>query len=78
MDIPMPMAAGPNDYLLGIIQPIVTAPLAWLTQLFNATSIGSFWVGCIFVFLVGRFILLPLFGSSLGSDKAKRKDNDNG
>lgn len=60
------------------INNILVAPTRFFQQLIESAGIDGFWISCIFVLLVGRFILVPLFGSSVGSDKAQKKDTDNG
>lgn len=60
------------------MQRIFSAPITWFTRLVQSSGVSGFWLGCVFIFLVGRFILLPLFGSTLGSDKAKRKEDVDG
>lgn len=45
---------------------------SWFVDLFNASGAVSFYLSMIFVGLVGKFILAPLFGSSRGSDTVKK------
>lgn len=45
---------------------------SWFVDLFNASGAVSFYLSMIFVGLVGKFILAPLFGSSRGSDRVKK------
>lgn len=46
---------------------------SWFLQLLNSSGMTQFYVSMIFVFLLGKYILKPLFGSSRGSDQVQKK-----
>ena len=45
---------------------------SWFSDLLYLSGMASFYLAMIFVALVGKFILTPLFGSSRGSDRVKK------
>lgn len=53
----------------------VAAAFDWLTSLFNATGALSIIITVIMIFLVYRFLLSPILGSS-GSDTVKPKGDN--
>lgn len=62
-----------------ILNTSITAAASWFTALFQRSGMVSFYLAMVFVFLVGKFILVPLFGSSRGSDSvSKKRSDDNG
>ena len=54
--------------VLNIFNLALTAVASWFVQLLNASGMASLYISMFFIFLVGKFLLTPLFGSS-GSDK---------
>lgn len=66
------------DHVFLFMQNCFASPLLWFETLLTSTGLTSFWIACVFIFIVGKFILAPLFGSSLGSDKAHKKDDSDG
>lgn len=59
------------------LQLVVESCFNWFTQLLNATSFTSVWLTVLFMVLVHRFLIKPLFGGSSGSDRVKKKTNSN-
>lgn len=46
--------------------------------LLDGSGMTSFYLCMIFLFLLGKYIMRPLFGSSRGSDKARKKSTNSG
>lgn len=64
--------------VINFFNQIITASANWFVTLLAVSGMTDFFLSMFFIFLLGRFILRPLFGSSRGSDKvAKRKDGSN-
>lgn len=73
-----------------VMQRIFSAPITWFSRLMGASGLKSYWLTCLYIFMVARFFLVPLFGRAignslddlLGSDKARKNlpsndiDND--
>lgn len=78
------------DDVLTFMQRIFSSPLVWFERLMVGSGLKSYWLACLFMFMVARFFLVPLFGRALGheldswvgSDKARKSlpgndiDND--
>lgn len=64
--------------IVNLVMGAVTSVFGVFVSLLNSME-GStiFIISMITVVLVARFILVPIFGSSLGSDTSKKKGNDN-
>lgn len=62
--------------VLNIFNTALVSVADWFVQLLNASGMTSLYISMFFIFLVGKFLLTPLFGSS-GSDKVKKKSGDN-
>lgn len=64
--------------VINFFNRIITASANWFVTLLASSGMTEFFLSMFFVFLLGRFILRPLFGSSRGSDKVtKHKDGAN-
>lgn len=61
------------DVIFGYLNQSIISVAGWFTTLFTKSGVASLYLSMIFIALVGKFILSPLFGSSRGSDKAKKK-----
>lgn len=63
------------DYALTFIAMCLNNMLNLFTRLWNAIpGAVAFWTACFFIFIVGRFLLLPISGgiiSGIHSDTAK-------
>lgn len=63
------------DYILSMLRSSIDAASTWFLQIFE--SLDGNWYGFIItmftVFLVGRFIIGPLFGHTWGSDMVGRE-----
>ena len=60
-----------------ILNRCIIQAASWFSNLFYSSGMASFYLSIIFVGLVGKFILAPLFGSSRGSDKVKKNRGGN-
>lgn len=63
--------------IFDIINSCIVNVAGWLVQLLNASGMTQFYVSMVFVFLLGKYILKPLFGSSRGSDQVQKKSGGN-
>lgn len=72
------------DSLFSAIISVFNAPASWFGSILESTSTVSIFLAGIFIMLVYRFILAPIFGAvvfSAASDTAKRirgKDSNSG
>lgn len=64
------------DVIFSYLNQSITSVAGWFITLFDKSGVASFYLSMIFIALVGKFILSPLFGSSRGSDKVKKKRSD--
>lgn len=65
-------------YVFDILNRSVIAGADWFTSLLGGTGMTSFYLSMIFLALLGKFILRPLFGSGRGSDQVKKKSSNSG
>lgn len=65
-------------YVFDILNRSVTECAGWFTDLLGGTGMTSFYLSMIFLALLGKFILKPLFGSGRGSDQVKKKSSSSG
>lgn len=63
---------------LNIILNAITYVMGWFLELYNAAGALGMWSFCVFVFLLYRFILTPLFGQVAGSDTVKQSKRNYG
>lgn len=67
------------SYVASFLQSLISACVSWFNAVFgSSSSFGStaFYISTIGLVFTIRFLLHPIFGGSLGSDKA-RKPNSN-
>ena len=65
--------------IINMINQSLTSAANWFVALLTASGMTELFLSMFFIYLLGRFILRPLFGSSRGSDKvSKKKDVNNG
>ena len=60
--------------VINFFNSIITSSANWFVTLLFASGMSDFFLAMFFVFLLGRFILRPLFGSSRGSDRVTKKN----
>lgn len=66
------------SYVFDILNRSITQCASWFTALLGGTGMTSFYLSMVFLGLLGKFILRPLFGSDAGSDKVKKKSSNSG
>lgn len=54
---------------------VFSACTSWFNSVILASKSGGFLIGAVAIYLIVRYLVYPLVGSS-GSDKAQRKDGD--
>lgn len=63
--------------ILQLFTTALNAASSWFTSIFQQSGMMGVYLGVIALFLMIRFILLPLFGGSgAGSDKVKQPKED--
>ena len=64
--------------IVGIFKMVFQSVFEWFDSLLTTSGGGTFYLSMIAVFLVYKFMLAPIFGSSRGSDTAakSRRDKD--
>lgn len=60
---------------VSIFGQALSGVVGWFLQFLTADGLSDFFLSGVFLMLVGKFLLAPLFGSA-GSDKARRKKDD--
>ena len=60
---------------VSIFGQALTAVVGWFLQFLSQDELSGFFLSGVFLLLLGKFLLAPLFGSA-GSDKARRKKDD--
>ena len=67
-------------YVFDILNRSITEAASWFVDLLGRSGMTDFYLSMVFIFLLGKYILKPLFGSSRGSDQVRKKSggNDNG
>lgn len=53
----------------------ITGVVSWFLYFLSQDGLSQLFISGILFLLIGKFLLLPLFGSA-GSDKARRKKDD--
>lgn len=66
------------SYVFDILNRSITQCATWFTTLLGGTGMTSFYLSMVFLALLGKFILRPLFGSGRGSDQVKKKSSNSG
>ena len=56
--------------IVGIFKIVFQSVFGWFDSLLTESGGGTFYLSMIAVFLVYKFMLAPIFGSSRGSDTA--------
>ena len=67
------------SYVASFLQSLISACVSWFNSVFGSSSpfgATAFYISTIGLVFTIRFLLHPIFGGSLGSDKA-RKTNSN-
>lgn len=66
-----------SSEILQLFATALNAASIWFTSIFQRSEMIGVYLGVIALFLMIRFILLPLFGGSgAGSDKVKQPKED--
>lgn len=58
--------------VLALLSRVFTAVVSWFELVITGSGFGGIYLGAVFMVLLGKFLLQPLFGSA-GSDQVKRK-----
>lgn len=67
------------SYVASFLQSLISACVSWFNAVFSSSSsfgATAFYISTIGLVFTIRFLLHPIFGGSLGSDKV-RKSNSN-
>lgn len=63
------------DSIVNILVQGISSVISWFEAIFSSTGFGTFFLGFALIFSAYRFILQPIFGRGVGSDKAKKSDS---
>lgn len=66
------------SYVASFLQSLISACVSWFNAVFGSTtSFGAtaFYVSAVGLVLTIRFLLHPIFGGSVGSDKARKSNS---
>lgn len=63
--------------IMYILNECITACSGWFVRIFNASGMVDIYIAALFIMFGVRFLLAPVFGSSKGSDKARRSGEGN-
>lgn len=66
------------SYVFDILNRSITESAEWFLTLLGGTGMTNFYLSMVFLALLGKFILRPLFGSGRGSDIVKKKSGNSG
>lgn len=66
------------DFVVDFINAGLSGALDLFTRLMEASGMIPLYISLVFVFLLGKFLLVPLFGRSSGSDQVKKRNNSGG
>lgn len=61
------------EQIVIIFGNVANASQEWLTKLFTASGATPFFIACLSVYLAVRFLIKPIMGGGMGSDKSKKK-----
>lgn len=64
-------------YVFDILNASITEAANWFISLLGKSGMTDFYLSMVFIFLLGKYILKPLFGSSRGSDQVRKKSGGN-
>lgn len=54
----------------------LSAAAGWFNRLLTASSVSGVFLSMIFIYLMFKFLLRPIFGRSAGSDTVQRKNQE--
>ena len=58
--------------IMNLLNQCISAASEWFVSVFTASGMIEVYISFLFVVFAIRFLLAPVFGSSRGSDKARR------
>lgn len=61
--------------VMSMIAQVFANLVYWFEMILAESGFSGLYLGAIFLFFLGKYLLQPLFGSA-GSDKASRKKDD--
>lgn len=64
------------DQIVFIFGNVANASQEWLIKLLSASGATPFYIACFSVLLAVRFLIMPIMGGGMGSDKSKKKKGD--
>lgn len=57
--------------LMNLFNSSISAASGWFIEIFNASRVANVYLVFIFLVMLIRFIVAPIFGRSRGSDRAR-------
>lgn len=67
------------SYVASFLQSLISACVSWFNAVFGSSSsfgATAFYISTIGLVFTIRFLLHPIFGGSLGSDKVRKHNSD--
>lgn len=62
--------------IMNLINSSITAVSSWFIRIFNASGMVEIYISFIFIIFAIRFVVVPIFGRSRGSDRARRSHEE--
>lgn len=62
--------------ILKIFTTVFAYPAAWFEAILTASSVSGIFLSMVFVYLMVKFLLRPIFGRSAGSDTVQKKNSE--
>ena len=63
-------------FVFNLINQSFSAASSWFSNIFVSTGMAEAYIALMFLILLLRFLVYPLFGSSRGSDRARSRKED--
>lgn len=60
--------------IMNLINSSITAASTWFVRIFNASGVVEIYISIIFIIFAIRFVIVPIFGKSRGSDRARSSE----
>lgn len=62
--------------MLQMFASVFAYPAAWFEAILTASSVSGIFLSMVFVYLMVKFLLRPIFGRSAGSDTVQKKNSE--
>lgn len=62
--------------ILNMINHSISSASSWFVSIFNAAGMVEVYIAIIFILFGIRFLVVPIFGRSRGSDRARKQKGE--